>query len=123
MLATSPTGSLLAADASSAPADRKTVVVRADPRTGKLVRSVIVSAPKTAAQNPSKAIGEMVDKAARAQRGSSAGAFDDPGGEQLQPERGFAQGRRRVDAVDAADGADAGRERQFRSGRRISKRA
>jgi soluble lytic murein transglycosylase-like protein len=68
MLAASPTGSLLAADALSAPPDRKTVVVRADPRTGKLVRSVVMAAPKAATPKsklPSKEIGDLVDQAAR----------------------------------------------------------
>lgn len=64
MLAASPTGSLLAADAPSAPPDRKTVVVRADPRTGKLVRSVVFSAPKRTSA-PSEEIRELVDQAAR----------------------------------------------------------
>jgi len=68
MVAASPTGSLLAADALSAPPDRKTVVVRADPSTGKLVRSVVMAAPKAATPKsklPSKEIGDLVDQAAR----------------------------------------------------------
>lgn len=65
MLAASPIGSLLAADATAAPVDRRTVVVRADPRTGKLVRSVIATAPKTPARILPKEIRDLVDQAAR----------------------------------------------------------
>ena len=65
MLAASPTGSLLAADAPSAPPDRRTVVVRADPRTGKLVRRIVLAAPQAAAKNPPEQIRELVDRAAR----------------------------------------------------------
>lgn len=64
MLAASPEGILLAADAPSATPTRETIVVRADPRTGKLVRRVVWSAPKAAAK-PSKQIREMVEHAAR----------------------------------------------------------
>jgi soluble lytic murein transglycosylase-like protein len=53
------------------PALHKTLVVRADPRTGKLVRSTVVSqpvmTPKTAAApRPPTAIKEMVERSARA---------------------------------------------------------
>ncbi|HML17995.1 MAG TPA: lytic transglycosylase domain-containing protein [Bryobacteraceae bacterium] len=65
MLTASPKGSLLAADAPPVAPDRKTVVVRADPRTGKLVRKVVVAGPKGAAKIPSKEIRDLVDQTAR----------------------------------------------------------
>ncbi len=66
MLAASPSRAAEVATGSSAPAPalRRTLVVRADPRTGKLVRSVIVSArplPKT----PSADVSAIVEKAAK----------------------------------------------------------
>jgi soluble lytic murein transglycosylase-like protein len=60
MLAASP---VRAADGSSS--ERKAIVVRADPRTGKLVRSVI-PAPGAPAFKPQPQISEIVDHAAKA---------------------------------------------------------
>ncbi len=59
MLAASP---IPAAEPSSAVTGGKTLVVRADPRTGKLVR--LVAAPRTP-KPPQKEITDLVDKAAR----------------------------------------------------------
>ena len=67
-------------------ASQKTLVVRADRRTGKLVRSVtpVKSSAVQRTALPSIDISEMVEKAARDnQRRSAAGAFHHPGGEQL----------------------------------------
>jgi soluble lytic murein transglycosylase-like protein len=69
MLAASPSR---AADVNPAPVVHKTQVVRADPRTGKLVRSVVVSSrpaitkitPPATASNSS--LNEIVDQASRA---------------------------------------------------------
>jgi hypothetical protein len=65
MLAASPSR---AADVAPAPVVRKTTVVRADPRTGKLVRSVIVSQrPAAAASLPANSdLNAMVASAAKA---------------------------------------------------------
>ena len=65
MRAAGPIDSPAAAPAPE-PAARKAVVVHADPRTGRLVRSVVVS-PRPAKAAPSAAdIGALIDQAARA---------------------------------------------------------
>jgi soluble lytic murein transglycosylase-like protein len=61
MLAASPAR---AADAVSS--DRKALVVRADPRTGKLVRTVVSTPGSTAARTPAVPISEMVEQSAKA---------------------------------------------------------
>jgi soluble lytic murein transglycosylase-like protein len=62
MLAASPSR---AAEVSTAPALRRTQVVKADPRTGKLVRAVVVSA-KPQMMKASPELNAMVDKSAKA---------------------------------------------------------
>jgi hypothetical protein len=64
MLAASPSRAADSTSATSAPVVRKTTVVRTDPRTGKLVRSVIVSSP--AAPQSNKELNAMVEKSAKA---------------------------------------------------------
>lgn len=72
MLAASPSRAADPNSATTAPVVRKTTVVRADPRTGKLVRSVVVSSRPAIAKStprPGSATSDLnaiVDKAARA---------------------------------------------------------
>jgi soluble lytic murein transglycosylase-like protein len=70
LLAASPhrlaaAGNIPAVENSSQTASQKTLVVRADQRTGKLVRSVAPSNSPAVQQEPSINISEMVEKAAR----------------------------------------------------------
>ncbi|MGA3204622.1 MAG: lytic transglycosylase domain-containing protein [Bryobacteraceae bacterium] len=64
MLAASPSRAAESVPALSAPVVRRTTVVRADPRTGKLVRSTVVSS--SAAPQLRGDLNAMVDKAAKA---------------------------------------------------------
>jgi soluble lytic murein transglycosylase-like protein len=58
-------GNVPAVDKSSEAASQKALVVRADKRTGKLVRSVVPSNSPAVKQEPSMDISDMVEKAAR----------------------------------------------------------
>jgi soluble lytic murein transglycosylase-like protein len=64
MLAASPSRAAESIPALSAPVVRKTTVVRADPRTGKLVRSTVVSS--SAGHGPAPQLDTIIDKAAKA---------------------------------------------------------
>ena len=64
MLAASPSRAADSTSVATAPVVRKTTVVRTDPRTGKLVRSVIVSS--AAAPQSNRELNAMVEKAAKA---------------------------------------------------------
>jgi soluble lytic murein transglycosylase-like protein len=64
MLAASPSRAAESIPALSAPVVRRTTVVRADPRTGKLVRSTVVSS--SAGRGPAPQLDAIIDKAAKA---------------------------------------------------------
>ncbi len=67
MLAASPMRAAdLVASSPSEPAERKALVVRSDPRTGRLVRSVVASTRTARALPPSPNFGDLVDQSARA---------------------------------------------------------
>jgi soluble lytic murein transglycosylase-like protein len=65
MLAASPSRAAESIPALSAPVVRRTTVVRADPRTGKLVRSTVVSSV-SAGHGPAPQLDTIIDKAAKA---------------------------------------------------------
>lgn len=69
MLAASPSraADVIAGSGAPAPAVRRTLVVKADPRTGKLVRSVVVSA-RPQPRTPSADVSAIVEQAARTHR-------------------------------------------------------
>ena len=69
MLAASPDVRAAEAGTAELKADRTAIVVRADPRTGKLIRSVIAApaaSPATTGAKPQPQISEIVEKAAKA---------------------------------------------------------
>jgi hypothetical protein len=66
MLAASP--AVVAADSTVEPTQRKTIVVRADPRSGRLVRGVVLTSKPVGVKIPTPAavdIGELVEQSAR----------------------------------------------------------
>ncbi len=105
----------LANSAATAQRPREVWVVKVDSRTGRLVRSLAVIGAARRRCRLADVRG-LVDEAAKTfRRESAAGGFGDPGGEQLQSLRRFAQGRAGADAVDAGHRAAVRRDRQLRS--------